>query len=114
MRNSPVNTTVSEGGGGGAPGARVEIPLQPMETPQWSRYFPAAPREDHAGTGIHNAELWRTPCQSSWIFPEGPVAHEEPRLEQIFTDGLQPTKGLMLEEGKGVRKKEQQTETAMS
>lgn len=30
MRNSPVHTKVGEVGGGGAPGAEAEIPLQPM------------------------------------------------------------------------------------
>lgn len=84
MTNSPVDTQVSEGGRGGASGARAETPLQPLETPWWSRYFPAALGEGHAGADIHNAALQRTPCQSRWLFPEGPVAYGEARLEQIF------------------------------
>ncbi|GAB0204295.1 EH domain-containing protein 4 [Grus japonensis] len=66
-RNNSADTKVSEeGGGGGAPGAGVEIPLQPMEVeehgeavcslaahggPWWSRDSPAARGEPHAGAG---------------------------------------------------------------
>lgn len=33
----------------------AEIPLQPLETPQWSRYFPAAPGKNHARADVHTA-----------------------------------------------------------
>ena len=46
VRNSPVNTRKEWGGG--APGARTEISLQPLERPQWNRWFSAAGGEDHA------------------------------------------------------------------
>jgi len=36
VRNSPVSTWVREGGGG-APGTRAGIPLQPLRNPRWSR-----------------------------------------------------------------------------
>ena len=65
-RDNSADTKVrEEGGGGGAPGARAEIPLQPvvktmvrqavplqpMEGLQWSRYPPAACGGPHAGAG---------------------------------------------------------------
>jgi len=61
-KNSPVNTQVSEERAeGGAPGARAEISLKPMEMPWWSRYFPAVPGKDHAGADIHKAVLCGRP-----------------------------------------------------
>ena len=48
-RNNSADTKVrEEGGGGGAPGARAETPLQPLERPHGSR-FPD-----------RNCGLWRT------------------------------------------------------
>ena len=42
-----TNTQVSEGGGrGAAPGARAEIPLQPLREPCWSRYPQRSAAED--------------------------------------------------------------------
>ncbi|KAM9590897.1 uncharacterized protein ACIBXB_005933 isoform 2-T2 [Morphnus guianensis] len=67
-RNKPADTKVSEErGGGGAPGARAEIPCGEDHGeagcppavhggPRWSRYPPCSP--------------WRTPCRSRWV-PEG-------------------------------------------
>ncbi|PKU48694.1 suppression of tumorigenicity 5 protein isoform x4 [Limosa lapponica baueri] len=92
-RNNFADTEVNEEGGrGGAPGTRAEIPLQPMVRtmvrqepsaahggPQWSRYPPAAhggpharaeavtPWEAYAGAGSWQ-EVWargeRSPCWS--------------------------------------------------
>ena len=39
-----------------------------------------------------------------WVFLAGTEAHGELTLEQVYPDGLEP----MLEQGKSVRKKEQQ------
>jgi len=46
-----------EGGGGSA---RADIPLQPFESPWWSRHPHCRP--------------WRGPPWSKWIFPEGAAA----------------------------------------
>lgn len=43
MRNSPADTKVSEGGGGGAPGAGAEVPLQPVERPMVEQPVPIQP-----------------------------------------------------------------------
>ena len=49
------NTSVREGaGGGGAPCARAEIPLQPMEN-MVKQVVPLQPMENHAGADIHRA-----------------------------------------------------------
>ncbi|GAB0182854.1 acid sphingomyelinase-like phosphodiesterase 3b [Grus japonensis] len=52
-RNNSADTKVSEGGGGGgAPGARAEIPLQPVEKTMVRQAVPLQPMEDNDGTEI--------------------------------------------------------------
>ena len=52
-RNNSADTKVSEeGGGGGAPGAGAEIPLQPMvKTMVRQQAVPLQPMEVHGGAG---------------------------------------------------------------
>ncbi|GAB0204530.1 acid sphingomyelinase-like phosphodiesterase 3b [Grus japonensis] len=52
-RNSPADTKVSAGGAGGAPGARAEIPLQPMVKTMVRQAVPLQPMEVHSGADIH-------------------------------------------------------------
>ncbi|GAB0181460.1 acid sphingomyelinase-like phosphodiesterase 3b [Grus japonensis] len=53
-RNNSADTKVSaEGGGGGAPDARAEIPLQPMEKTMVRQAVPLQPMEDVGGADIH-------------------------------------------------------------
>ena len=53
-RNNPADTKVSEeGGGGGAPGAGAEIPLQPVVKTMVRQVVPLQPREVHRGADIH-------------------------------------------------------------
>ena len=52
--NSSADTKVrEEGGGGGAPGARAEIPLQPMVKTMVRQAVPLQPMEVHSGADIH-------------------------------------------------------------
>ncbi|GAB0190694.1 acid sphingomyelinase-like phosphodiesterase 3b [Grus japonensis] len=51
-RNSPADTQVSEGGGG-APGARAEIPLQPLEKTMVKQAVPLQPMEVDGGADTH-------------------------------------------------------------
>ncbi|GAB0181680.1 EH domain-containing protein 4 [Grus japonensis] len=52
-RNSPADTKVSaEGGGGGTPGTRAEIPLQPMEKTMVRQAVSLQPMEDDGGAEI--------------------------------------------------------------
>ncbi|GAB0180652.1 acid sphingomyelinase-like phosphodiesterase 3b [Grus japonensis] len=54
MRNDPADTQVSaEGGGGDAPGAGAEIPLQPVEKTMVRQAVPLQPMEDDGGADIH-------------------------------------------------------------
>lgn len=46
----------------------IVFPCNPQMSPHWSRYSHYSPP--------------RTPCWSSWIFPEGTVAGGEPMLEE--------------------------------
>ncbi|GAB0190217.1 acid sphingomyelinase-like phosphodiesterase 3b [Grus japonensis] len=53
-RNNSTDTKVSEeGGGGGAPGAGTEIPLQPVEKTMVKQAVPLQPMEVHSGADIH-------------------------------------------------------------
>jgi len=53
-RSNPADTKVSEEGGGeGAPGARAEIPLQPMVKTMVRQAVPLQPMEVHGGADIH-------------------------------------------------------------
>ncbi|KAJ7420073.1 protein pxr1-like [Willisornis vidua] len=59
VSNSPADTKVSaEGGGGGAPDAGAEIPLQPMVMHTMVRQaVPLHPMEFHDGANIHHQPL---------------------------------------------------------
>ena len=53
-RNSSADTKVSgEGGGGGAPDAGAEIPLQPMVKTMVRQAVPRQPMEVHGGADLH-------------------------------------------------------------
>ena len=53
-RNNSADTKVSEeGGGGGAPGTRAEIPLQPVVKTMVRQAVPLQPMEVHDGADIH-------------------------------------------------------------
>jgi len=51
-RNNSADTKVSEGGGGGCPGAGAEIPLQPVKT-MVRQAVPMQPMEAHSGADLH-------------------------------------------------------------
>jgi len=48
-----TDTKASEGGGGGAPGTRAEVPLQPMMKTTVRQFVPLKPMEGHGGVDIH-------------------------------------------------------------
>ncbi|GAB0188269.1 EH domain-containing protein 4 [Grus japonensis] len=115
-RNSPAATKVSaEGGGGDAPGARAEIPLQPVEKTMVRQAVHLQPMEDD-GEQISTCSLWRTPCQSRWrhlkeavtlwVSPcwsrllAGPLApwRQDTMLEQVCWQDLWPHGGPTLEQ----------------
>jgi len=53
-KNNSADTKVSaEGGEGGAPGARAEVPLQPVEQTMVRQAVPLQPREVHGGADLH-------------------------------------------------------------
>jgi len=91
-RNNSAEPTVSaEGGGGGAPGARADVPLQPMEqtmvrqavplqfkeTPCWSRGMPEG--------GCHPMG---SPRWSRLLAGPGDPWREEHTLEQVCWQGF--------------------------
>ena len=52
--SSPADPTVSaEGGAGGAPGARAEVPLQPLEQTMVRQAVSLQPMEAHRGAETH-------------------------------------------------------------
>jgi len=52
-RNNSADTKVSQEGGGGAPGIRAEIPLQPVEQTMVRQAVPLQPMEVHGGADLH-------------------------------------------------------------
>jgi len=57
-RNNSADTKVGgEEGGGGAPGARAEIPLQPVEKTMVRQAVALQPAEVHGGADIHLQSL---------------------------------------------------------
>ena len=52
-RTSPADTKVKEGGGGGAPGARAEIPLQPVVKTLVRQAVALQSRGVHGGADLH-------------------------------------------------------------
>ena len=105
-RNNSADTKVSEeGGGGGAPGAGAEIPLQPLVKAMVRQAVPLQPREGNGGAEIHlqrvedpmpePVDVPEGGCDPvgslSWSRPlAGPVGpwREEPTLEQVCWQDL--------------------------
>ncbi|KAK4811345.1 hypothetical protein QYF61_027574 [Mycteria americana] len=82
-RNNYADTKVSEeGGGGGAPGAGAEIPLQPVVKTMVRQVVPLPPMEDHRGADIHSAAHGGPHAEASGYALKEAAAHEEPRQEQ--------------------------------
>ena len=53
-RNNSADTQVSEaGGGGGGPGTRAEIPLQPVVQPMVRQAVPLQPMDVNGGADLH-------------------------------------------------------------
>ncbi|KAK4831753.1 hypothetical protein QYF61_018951 [Mycteria americana] len=126
-RNSSADTKVSEeGGGGGAPGAGAEIPLQPMVKTMVRQAVHLQPMEVNGGADIHlqprevngGADIHLQPVENAMPeqvdVPEGgydpvksPCQHrllagtvargEEPVQEQVIWQGLWPVGEPMLE-----------------
>ncbi|GAB0181314.1 hypothetical protein GRJ2_000596700 [Grus japonensis] len=104
-RNNSADTKVSAEGGGGAPGARAEIPLQPVEKTTVRQAVPLQPMEVHGGADIHLQPMEDTTLEQVEA-PEGgcdpvgslcwsrlltgPVTpwREEPTLEQVCWQDL--------------------------
>ena len=106
--NNPADPQVSaEGGGGGdAPGAGAEIPLQPVMKTLVRQAVPLQSREVHGGADLHLQPGERGPTLEQGDVPEGgcdPVGsprwsrllagpvdpwREEPTLKQVFWQDL--------------------------
>ncbi|GAB0179334.1 acid sphingomyelinase-like phosphodiesterase 3b [Grus japonensis] len=70
-RNNSADTKVSEeGGGGGAPGAGAEIPLQPVEKTMVRQAVPRQPMEVHGGADSHLQPM-EDPMPEQVDAPEG-------------------------------------------
>ncbi|KAK4832385.1 LOW QUALITY PROTEIN: hypothetical protein QYF61_022240 [Mycteria americana] len=70
-RNNSSDTKVSEeGGGGGVPGVRAEIPLRSVVKTMVRQAVPLQPMVEQIST----CSLWRTPRQSRWRPPKEVVA----------------------------------------
>ena len=96
-RNNSADTQVSEeGGGGGAPGAGAEIPLQPVVKTMVRQAVPLQPMEVHGGADIHLQPL-EDPTPEQVAGPGGGRdSVGKPTLEQFMED-CSPWEGLALE-----------------
>jgi len=59
-----------EGGEGGAPSTRAEVPLQPMEKTMVRQAVPLQPMEVHGGADTYLQPMEETPRWRRWM-PEG-------------------------------------------
>jgi len=64
-RNNTEDTKVSEEEGGGAPGTRTAIPLQPMKT-MMRQAVPLQPMEVNGGADVH-LQTMETPRWQRWM-----------------------------------------------
>ncbi|CAM9267070.1 unnamed protein product [Bubo scandiacus] len=92
-RNNSADTKISEeGGGGGAPGARAEIPLQPLVQTMVGQAVPLQPVDDPTPEQVDVSEggcdPLGSPCWSRLL--AGPVDpwRQEPMLEQVCWQDL--------------------------
>ena len=90
-RNNPADPQVSEeGGGGGAPGAGAEIPLQPVVKTMVRQAVPLQPMEVHGGADIHLQPV-EDPMPEQVDAPEGgcdPV--ESPHWSRLLAGPADP------------------------
>ncbi|KAM9591242.1 uncharacterized protein ACIBXB_006115 [Morphnus guianensis] len=114
-RNNPADTKVSEeGGGGGAPGAEAEIPLQPVVKTMVRQVVPLQPMEVNGGADIHLQPL-EDPTPEQVDVPDGgcdPIRRPrwsrfsgrtcnttgDPLWSSPFLKDCTPWKGPMLEQ----------------
>ena len=79
-RNNSADTKVSEeGGGGGAPGAGAEIPLQPVGKTMVRQVVPLHPMEVNGGADIHLQPMERPHAGGGGCAPKEAVAPWEAR-----------------------------------
>ena len=91
MKSSPTDTKFGEeDGGGGAPGAGAEIPLQPMEKTM-VKQVASLDMEDYTGADVHatcTTEDYTAPVEDP--MPGAVACAEEPTQEQVFSQDLWP------------------------
>ncbi|PKU46219.1 hypothetical protein llap_3443 [Limosa lapponica baueri] len=84
--------SVKEGGGGGAPGARAEIPLQPVEKTMVKQALPLQPVEDTMPEQVvvpkGSCDPIESPCWSKLLAGSVDPWRQEPTLEQVSWQDL--------------------------
>jgi len=89
-RNNSADTKVSEkGGGGGPPGIRAEIPLQPMEKTMVRQTVLLQPVEFPVEQ-IYTCSPGRTPHQSRWMPKGGCDPMGSPCCSKLLPEPLDP------------------------
>ncbi|XP_072707914.1 uncharacterized protein [Ciconia boyciana] len=90
-RNSPADTKASEErGGGGAPGAGAEIPLQPLVKTMVRQAVPLQPMEVHGGADIHLQPV-EDPTPERVDAPKGVCdPMESPRWSRLLAGPVDP------------------------
>lgn len=93
MRKSPEDTKVKERRGGGDPGTRAKIPLQPVEKIMVEQVVPLQPMEEHGGTDIRTADPRVSHSRASGhVLKEASSCGGDPRLELVSCQELKPVR----------------------
>jgi len=88
-----------EGGGGGAPGTRAEIPLQPIVKTMVTQVVPLQPMDDHGGADVHTASCGGPHAGACGYALKAITACREPTLGQAPVRNCGPWRGAHEEAG---------------
>jgi len=105
-----ADTKVSAEGEAGA-----GVPLQPVEQTMLGQAMPLQPMEAHGGADLHLQPVEVTPSWSRWMPEESCEPIRSPRWSRLLAAPVDVWREKpMLEQGKRVRRKEQQRQCVMN
>ena len=97
---SPADTKISEEGGGGvAPGAKAEVPLQLMERTMVDQAVPLQPKEDYIRANLCTAACGGPLTEAAEYFLNELQLMESPTWSRFILKDCSPWEGPTLEQG---------------
>ncbi|KAJ7419315.1 hypothetical protein BTVI_26020 [Pitangus sulphuratus] len=85
-----LDAVSGEGGGGGAPGPRAEIPLQPVVKTMVKQAIPLQPMEDHGDEEIHLQTMQETHARAGGCPKEGCEPMGNPCCSRVLSGTCRP------------------------